>query len=97
VLLNVWATWCAPCREEIPVLQALHDEHGPRGLVVVGVRVDAPGEAGAIRSFLRETGATYPVWHDSDAVVTTTFLTPASPAPSSSTGAGCCSGSSSAR
>ena len=41
VLLNVWATWCAPCREEIPFLQALYDRHRAEGFDIVGVSVDA--------------------------------------------------------
>ena len=40
VLLNMWATWCKPCREELPELARLHRELEPRGLTVVGVNVD---------------------------------------------------------
>jgi cytochrome c biogenesis protein CcmG, thiol:disulfide interchange protein DsbE len=52
VLLNIWATWCAPCREEMPALQALHEEYGPRGLRIIGVSVDSRGAEPAIRRFL---------------------------------------------
>ena len=65
VLLNVWATWCPPCREEIPELQALHEELGPQGLEVVGVTIDNAGMAAAIRSFAEEQGMTYRILHDS--------------------------------
>src|SRR5690606_20836901 len=41
VLLNVWATWCPPCREEMPALQELHDRYDERGLAVVAVSLDA--------------------------------------------------------
>jgi len=41
-LLNFWATWCAPCRREIPLLKALQDEQGDDGLQVIGVAVDFP-------------------------------------------------------
>jgi cytochrome c-type biogenesis protein len=64
VLLNVWATWCHPCREEIPLLQSLHDRYAARGLRIVGVSVDSPGESGRIAAFGREYGMTYPIWHD---------------------------------
>jgi len=40
VLLDFWATWCAPCRKSMPDLQALHAKFGPRGLVVLGVSID---------------------------------------------------------
>ena len=45
VLLDFWATWCAPCRKSMPELQALHAKYGPRGLVVVGVSIDEDGPA----------------------------------------------------
>ncbi|HYD53122.1 MAG TPA: TlpA disulfide reductase family protein [Gemmatimonadaceae bacterium] len=75
VLLNVWATWCHPCRDEIPVLQALHERYGARGLALVGVSVDAEGEASSIREFAREFRMTYPIWLDPAERVSTTFLT----------------------
>jgi peroxiredoxin len=73
VLLNVWATWCHPCREELPVLQQLHNEHADRGLTVVGVSIDAVGAGAAIEEFASEYGVTYPLWHDPDNTVSTTF------------------------
>jgi cytochrome c biogenesis protein CcmG, thiol:disulfide interchange protein DsbE len=75
VLLNVWATWCAPCREEIPELQALHDRHSADGLEVVGVSVDGRTEAENIRRFAAELDMTYPIWHDPEDVVGTRFRT----------------------
>ena len=45
VLLNVWATWCGPCRTEMPSIEALHKELGPKGLHVVAVSIDDPGKA----------------------------------------------------
>lgn len=80
VLLNIWATWCHPCREEIPVLQALHDSLSARGLEVIGVSVDAAGEAGTIRDFAAEFRMTYPIWLDPDERISTLFLAPGVPA-----------------
>ena len=74
VLLNVWATWCHPCREEIPVLQALHTRYAPRGLELVGVSVDSRGEEDTIREFAADFGMTYPLWLDPDERVQSTFL-----------------------
>jgi thiol-disulfide isomerase/thioredoxin len=74
VLLNIWATWCKPCREEIPALETLHKRHTTAGLRIVGVSIDSPGEEGRIASYAQELGATYPLWHDPDNRVSTTFL-----------------------
>ena len=74
VLLNVWATWCHPCREEIPVLQALHARYASRGLELVGVSVDARGQEATIREFATDFRMTYPLWLDPDERVQSTFL-----------------------
>lgn len=75
VVLNVWATWCHPCRQEIPQLQALHTTYADRGLAVVGVSVDAAGTESGIREFAKEFAMTYPIWLDPDERVTSRFLT----------------------
>lgn len=59
VLLNLWATWCPPCRAEIPFLQTLHEEYGERGLRVVGVSADNAGALDQVEEFLAEAGVTY--------------------------------------
>ena len=74
VLLNVWATWCHPCRDEIPILQALHERYAARGLDLIGVSVDARGEEDTIREFARDFAMTYPLWLDPDERVQSTFL-----------------------
>ena len=73
VLLNVWATWCAPCREEIPELQALHETFGPRGLRVIGVTVDSRSAAEDVRRFMDEYGMTYDIWWDPDQTSVSAF------------------------
>jgi len=75
VLLNVWATWCHPCREELPDLQRLHTAHAAQGLRVVGVSVDERGETAAVRDFAREYGVTYDIWLDPAQAVSSTFAT----------------------
>jgi cytochrome c-type biogenesis protein len=74
VLLNVWATWCAPCREEIPFLQALHEKHRSQGLEIIGVSVDARGQDETIQGFINDFGMTYPIWRDPDERVQTMFM-----------------------
>lgn len=58
LLVNFWATWCAPCREEIPHLIRLHGRYAPRGLAVVGLAID---DSEHLRSFVRLKGIGYPV------------------------------------
>lgn len=59
VVLNVWATWCPPCRVEMPGFVDLQNELGDRGVQFVGVAVDREG-AGAVRSFVEEREVNYP-------------------------------------
>src|SRR5690606_10269991 len=73
VLLNVWATWCPPCRKEMPELQALHEELGPKGLYVLGVSIDAAGADEIVREFLDEYDITFAIARDPDERVTTAF------------------------
>lgn len=72
VLLNFWATWCAPCREEMPALAKLQREHAADGLQVVGIAMDQPRSAAA---FLKRMPVGYPILIgiDADPVPTTTF------------------------
>jgi len=64
VLINVWATWCAPCRVEMPSIQKLHETYGPRGLKVIAVSIDSPGMTQAIRAFTRERALDFEILHD---------------------------------
>jgi peroxiredoxin len=80
VLFNVWATWCHPCRDEIPELLVLYDKYKGRGLELVGVSVDANGSDEAIRSFMTDFKMTYPVWRDPDERVSAQFLVVGVPA-----------------
>jgi peroxiredoxin len=64
VMLNIWATWCTPCREEMPGLEQLHTEYAADGLRVIGVSIDASGLASEIRHFTDEYGITFTILHD---------------------------------
>jgi len=80
VLLNVWATWCIPCRKEIPELQALHEQYSGRGLRVLGVSVDQVGADADVADFARAFGMTYPILRDPDETVSMLFAIPGVPA-----------------
>ena len=64
VLLNVWATWCGPCRVEMPSMEALHRDFASKGLKVVAVSIDQIAGPPQIREFARELGLTFEILHD---------------------------------
>lgn len=62
VLVNFWATWCSPCKEEMPLLQAYYDAHKEDDFVLVGVNVSDDVEDA--QAFIDQSGYTFPVWSD---------------------------------
>jgi cytochrome c biogenesis protein CcmG, thiol:disulfide interchange protein DsbE len=74
VLLNVWATWCGPCRFEIPELAKLHAKYTGRGFKVIGVSIDE-GSAGDVKQFVSEQKIEYPIVVDPDGKLATLLNT----------------------
>ena len=64
VLINIWATWCLPCRVEMPSIEQLHRQLAPKGLKVIAVSVDDPGTEKQIRDFVKQYGLTFEILHD---------------------------------
>lgn len=73
VLLNVWATWCEPCKVEMPSIEKLHREFASQGLAVVAVSVDDPGAEQRVRDYVKELGLTFEVLHDPKQVTTRNY------------------------
>ncbi len=67
VLLNFWATWCPPCRKEMPSMAELHNKFAERGLKIVAVSVDR--DASDLAAFVREYKLPFQVLHDADSAV----------------------------
>ena len=67
VVLDFWASWCAPCRRSFPWLNAMHEKYSSQGLVVIGVNVD--NDPAAAAAFLKEYPADFQIHYDTDAVL----------------------------
>jgi cytochrome c biogenesis protein CcmG/thiol:disulfide interchange protein DsbE len=75
VLLNIWATWCGPCRVEMPSMQKLHESFADQGLRIVAVSVDDRGMEDAIREFAKDYGLTFEILHDATGAIKTRYHT----------------------
>ncbi len=69
VVLSFWATWCGPCKQELPVLQKLADKHAAAGLAVVAVNIDDPKTVAEVRRFVADKKLKVPVPLDPEAEV----------------------------
>lgn len=62
-LVNIWATWCGPCKDEMPAMQRLYDSLAPRGFRIAAVSVDEAGPE-IVRAFARQLGLSFDILHD---------------------------------
>jgi thiol-disulfide isomerase/thioredoxin len=77
VLVDFWASWCAPCRQSFPWLNQLHAKYGEHGLVIVGVNVDRAREDAS--RFLRDTPANFPILYDPEGTLAARYDVPGMP------------------
>lgn len=77
VLVDFWASWCGPCREEMPVLERFHRQFAERGLVIVGVNIDR--EEPNMRRFLDRTPVSFRNVHDGQHAVADRYAPPRMP------------------
>jgi thiol-disulfide isomerase/thioredoxin len=73
VLVNLWATWCPPCKAEMPTLQNFYEEYKDTGFVVIAI--DSGETIDLVKSFVGEYGLTFPVWLDEGYVTEKVFGT----------------------
>lgn len=71
VLVNVWATWCPPCRAEMPAVQAAYERYQDQGFTVLGVNQQE--DAGAVAAFMAEHSLTFPALLDADGRVSSAY------------------------
>lgn len=69
VLLSFWATWCAPCKQELPILQRLLDRYGKDGLEVLAINIDDPKTVAEVRRFVADRRLKMPIPLDGDSKV----------------------------
>jgi peroxiredoxin len=73
VLYNAWATWCPPCKEEMPTLNAYYQAHQKEGFVVIAIEDGQPVDE--VAEYAKSHGLTFPVWPDLEWKATTAFKT----------------------
>jgi peroxiredoxin len=77
VLVNLWATWCPPCKEEMPTLQKFFEVHRQGNFVVIAIEAGEP--ANEVSSFVQSQALTFPVWTDPTLQATAVFRNPGLP------------------
>jgi peroxiredoxin len=79
VVLNIWASWCPPCRAEMPALQALHEQRLGQGIIVLGINSTVQDSEQAARDFAAEYGLSFPIALDRDGEATRLYQVRALP------------------
>ncbi|MEQ1503033.1 MAG: TlpA disulfide reductase family protein [Myxococcota bacterium] len=69
VVLSFWATWCGPCKEEMPHLEKMYKDLGAKGLVVLSISTDDARSASRVKPFVMKMGYTFPVLLDRESTV----------------------------
>ncbi len=73
VIINLWATWCPPCRAEMPAIQKLYDEYKDQGLIVLAVNSTVQDDPLAVAPFAAQYGLTFPILLDTTGEVTKAY------------------------
>lgn len=73
IIVNLWATWCPPCRAEMPTLQKLYSEYQKEGLIVLAVNSTVQDQPAKIPDFVRQYGLTFPILLDEQGEVSRAY------------------------
>jgi peroxiredoxin len=76
VMMNFWATWCGPCRQEMPALEALYKKYNKAGFTILGINIENSNNASKkseIDRFVKEKNLSFPILYDNKKAVTTTL------------------------
>lgn len=73
VLVNLWATWCPPCRAEMPAIEAVYREYASQGFVVLGVDAANQDDLSQVEDFIQEYELTFPILLDLDGAVSRSY------------------------
>jgi len=73
VVLNLWASWCLPCRSEMPAIERVHQRYKDEGLIVVGLNLTSQDSESDARAFVQELGLTFPIVLDRDGSVSVRY------------------------
>ncbi|MGH1486817.1 MAG: TlpA disulfide reductase family protein [Cellvibrionaceae bacterium] len=76
VMMNFWATWCGPCRQEMPALEALYKRYSKAGFTILGINIENSNNAAKkseIERFVKEKELSFPILYDNQKQVTTTL------------------------
>jgi len=79
VVINLWASWCQPCRAEMPALQRIYSEYQPQGLNLLGVNATSQDDLAAARAFTEDLGLTFPILYDNQGSVARLYALSALP------------------
>jgi thiol-disulfide isomerase/thioredoxin len=77
VMINFWASWCGPCRTEMPVLEQLHKKYKPMGFAMIGVNVEPDSQLAV--NWLKDTPVTFPILFDTKSQVSKLYGVPGMP------------------